>query len=170
MTNTGNKVSNYLICTQSAFTMSAMILAAMSVMGFFRLSQRTVLVGYFTTLSQQMLTAIKHVADEKFLFSAGQHTGTPCMQRVKLQESERSSSLLLTTAFNLSAQQWSPLIMRFRGSHNSTSSSCKSELKKLSSDWLKFHEVATALEWKDAIFVFLFHNVVQRHCLGEVEK
>jgi len=54
-----------------------------------------------------MLTAIKHVADEKFLFSAGQHTGTPCMQRVKLQESEseRSSSLLLTTAFNLSAQQ-----------------------------------------------------------------
>jgi len=115
-------------------------------------------VGYFTTLSQQMLTAIKHVADEKFLFSAGQHTGTPCMQRVKLQESERSSSLLLTTAFNLSAQQWSPLIMRFRGSHNSMSTSCKSELKKLSSDWLKFHEVATALEWKDAIFVFLFHS------------
>jgi len=37
-------------------------------------------VRYLTTLSQQMLTAVKHVADDKFSFSSGQHTGTSCMQ------------------------------------------------------------------------------------------
>ena len=35
MTNTGQTESSYLICTQSAFTMSAMILSAMAVMGVF---------------------------------------------------------------------------------------------------------------------------------------
>jgi len=51
--------------------MSAMISGAMSVMGAFLAnieSQQTQSVRYFTTLSQQILTAIKHVADDKFCF------------------------------------------------------------------------------------------------------
>jgi len=41
-----------------------------------------------TTLCQQMLTAVKCVTDDNFCFSAGQHTGTSCMQHnVRLQES-----------------------------------------------------------------------------------
>jgi len=63
--------------------MSAMVSGAMSVMGLFSAnieSQRTLSVRYFTTLSQQMLTAIKHVAGGNILFSAGQRTGTSCMQ------------------------------------------------------------------------------------------
>jgi len=40
-------------------------------------SRQTLSVRWFTTLSQQMLTAIKYVTHEKkILFSAGQHTGT----------------------------------------------------------------------------------------------
>jgi len=49
---TWHKVSSYLICTRSAFTISAMILDATSVMGVFSAnieSQRTLSVGYFTT-------------------------------------------------------------------------------------------------------------------------
>ena len=36
-------------------------------------SQRTLSVRYFTTLSQQMLTATKHVADDTFVFSRTAH-------------------------------------------------------------------------------------------------
>jgi len=61
---------------------------------------------------------------------------------LKLQGSKLSISLLFIMAFNLMAHQWSVLIMRFRDSHISTSTSC----------------------------VFLFHKVVQRHYLGEVGK
>jgi len=60
--------------------MSAMILGAMTVMGVLLAnieSRQTLSVRWFTTLSQQMLTAIKYVTHEKkILFSAGQHTGT----------------------------------------------------------------------------------------------
>ena len=38
-------------------------------------SQRTLSVRYFTTLSQQMLTAVKHVVDDSVVSS------TSCMQR-----------------------------------------------------------------------------------------
>jgi len=149
MTNTGHKASSYLICTQSAFTMSAMISDAMSAMGVFSAnieSQRTLSVRYFTTLGQQMLTAIKHVTDDKFCFQQDSILAHHACNTVKLQESELSTSFLLITAFILTAQRWSPLIMRFRDSHISMSISCKStRLKKSSSDWLKSREVGYSI-------------------------
>ena len=63
--------------------MSAMILGAMTVMRVLLAnieSRQTLSVRWFTTLSQQMLTAIKYVTYEFFWFSAGHHTGTSCMQ------------------------------------------------------------------------------------------
>jgi len=48
----------------------------MSVMGIFSAnteSQWTLSVRYFTILSEQMLTAIKHVADANFVFSRTAH-------------------------------------------------------------------------------------------------
>jgi len=73
-------------------------------------------------------------------------------------------------AFNLTAQQWSLLIMRFRDSLISMSINCKStRLKKSNSDWLKSHEVAYSIKVKKIQFLrFLFHKVVQRHYLGEL--
>ena len=70
---------------------------------------------------------------------------------VKLQDSKLSTSFLLITAFDLTAQQWSPLIMRVRDPHISMSISCESiRLKKSSSDWLKSRSIRV----KNAIFVF----------------
>jgi len=69
MTNTVHKASSYLICTQSAFTMPAMISGALSVVSLFRPTLELNVHcqwWYLTTLSQQMLTAVKHVADDNF--------------------------------------------------------------------------------------------------------
>jgi len=88
--------------------MSAMILGAMSVMGVFFTNierQWTLSVRYFTALYQQMLTAIKHVADDKFCFQQDSTLAHNACNTVKLQESELSTSLLLIIAFNLTAQQ-----------------------------------------------------------------
>jgi len=107
MTNTGHKASGHLICTQLAFTMSAMILGAMSVMGVFFTNierQRTLSVRYFTPLYQQMLTAIKHVADDKFCFQQDSTLAHNACNTVKLQESE------LSTSFNNSLQLNSPAV------------------------------------------------------------
>ena len=48
-----------------------MILSTVSVMEFFSANMKVsgLSVSYFTTVSQQMFTGIKHVADDKFVFS-----------------------------------------------------------------------------------------------------
>jgi len=92
MTNTGHKASSYLICTQSAFTMSAMTSGATSVVGVFSANienQRTVSVSPF----QQTLLAIKHVADD-ILFSARPRTSTSCIQRSQTAGARRVKSQL----------------------------------------------------------------------------
>jgi len=74
--------------------MSAMISGAMPVMGVFSAnieSQRTLGVRYFTTLSQQMLTAIKRVSDDKFCFQQDSALAQHACNAVKLQESELST-------------------------------------------------------------------------------
>jgi len=94
---TGHKASSHLICTQSAFTTSATISVPRQLWQFFSAntqSQRTLLARYFTTLSPQMLTAIKQVADDNFCF---RHDSTPAhhaCNTVKLQESELPTSFL----------------------------------------------------------------------------
>jgi len=89
------------------------------------------------------------------LFSAGQHTGTACMQHIQTAGSELSTSLLLIMTFRLTAQQWSQLIMRFRDSHISMSISCEStRLNKSTSDWLKSHVVEYSIRMKRCDFVF----------------
>jgi len=88
--------------------MSAMISGAMSVMGVFLAnneSQRTLSVRYFATLSQQMLAAIKHIADDKFRFQQDSALAHHACNAVKLQERELSTSLLLIMSFSLTAQQ-----------------------------------------------------------------
>jgi len=52
-----------------------------------------------------MLTAIKHVADDNFVFSRTVHWHIMHAKQSKLQQSELSTSLLLIMAFNLTAQQ-----------------------------------------------------------------
>ena len=49
-------------------------------------SQRTQPVRYFTTLSQQMLTAIKHFTDDKFYFQQDSTLTHHACNTVKLQE------------------------------------------------------------------------------------
>jgi len=158
MTNTGHKASSHLICTQSAFTISAMISGAMSVMSVFSVnieSQRTLSVRYFTTLSHQMLTGIKHVADDKFCFQQDSILAHHACNTLKLQESELSASLLFVMACNLTAQQWSLLIIRFRDSYISLSRSCEStRLKNQTATGWSFVKQDTPLEWKDAILCF----------------
>ena len=61
---------------------------------------------YFTTLSQQMLTAIKHVAGGNILFSAGQRTGTSCMQHSQTA-GQRTINF---TSFNNDLQLNSPAV------------------------------------------------------------
>ena len=118
-------------------------------------SQRTLSVRYFTMLSQQMSTAIKHVADDKFCVQRDSILAHHACNTVKLQESELSTSLLLIMTFRLTAQQWSPLIMWFRDSHISMSISCEStRLNKSTSDWLKSHVVEYSIRMKRCDFVF----------------
>ena len=63
-----------LICTHSAFTMSAMMSGVISFMGVF-FGKHWKSVRYLTTLSQEMftVTAIKHVGDDNFVFSKIAH-------------------------------------------------------------------------------------------------
>ena len=108
----------------------------------------------------------------QFCFQQNSTLAHDACNTVKWQRSELSTSLLLIVAFNLTAQQWSPLVMRFRDSHINMSIKCKSaRLKKSSSDWLKSHEVGYSIRVKMwSLCFFLFHNVVQRHYLGEIWK
>jgi len=115
---------------------------------------------FFTTLFQQILTVIKHVADDNFVFSRTVHrhimhaTHSNCR---RANSQFQFSSVLLIITFSLKAQQWSPLNIRFRDSHISTSISCQStRLKKSSSDWLKSREVEYSIRVKNAIFVFFY--------------
>jgi len=118
-------------------------------------SQRTLSVRYFTTLSQQLLTDVIYVTYQKFCFQQGSTLlARHSCNTVKLQESELSASLLLIMAINLTAQQWSLMIMRSRDSHISMSISCEStRLKKSSSDWLKSREVGYSIRVKICDFV-----------------
>ena len=68
-------------------------------------SLQTLSVRYLTTLSQQMLTAIKHVADDEFCVQQDSTLAHHACNTVKLQESKLSTSLLSIMAFNLTAQQ-----------------------------------------------------------------
>jgi len=88
--------------------MSAMISGAVAVMGDFSAnikSQRTLSVRYFTTLSQQMLTAIKHVADDNCCFQQDITLAHHTCNTVKLQDSELSTSLHLIMAFNWTSSE-----------------------------------------------------------------
>jgi len=168
MTNRGHKASSYLKRTQSAFTMSAMISGAMSDMGVFRLTLKV--NGYYqwdillyTVLSN--LNCYKTSRWRQFCFQQDNALAHHACNPVKVQGREILSSLLLIMAFSLTAQQWSPLIMRFRDSYIRTSRSCKlTRFKSISSDWLKFREVGYRISLKRCdLCVFLFHKVVQRH-------
>jgi len=77
----------------------------------------TVHIIYLVSLYQQMLTAIKYVTYEKFCFQQDSTLAHHACNTVKLQKTELSASFLLIMAFNLMAQQWSLLIMRFRDAH-----------------------------------------------------
>jgi len=83
-------------------------------------SQHTLPVRHFTTLSQQMFNYDQTLLITN-LFLAGQCTGTSCMQQSNCRGANSRLLLLVIMAFNLTAQQWSPLIMRFRDSHISMS-------------------------------------------------
>ena len=79
----------------------------------------------------------------------------------KLQGHELSTTLLLIMAFNLTARQWSPLIMRYRDSHISMSVSCKStRLNKSSGDRLKSCEVRYNIGVRRCNFCVSVHKVV----------
>ena len=78
MTNTGHKASSHMmgLCTQSAFTISDTIAGARSVMGVFSASpeiQWTPPIRPFTTVSQQLLIAVEHAADDILGFSRTVH-------------------------------------------------------------------------------------------------
>jgi len=84
----------------------------------------------------------------------------PC-NTVKLQGHELSTTLLLIMAFNLTARQWSPLIMKYRDSHFSMSVSCKStRLNKSSGDRLKSCEVRYNIGVRRCNFCVSVHKVV----------
>ena len=74
----------------------AMILGTMSVMGVFSAkteSQWVLSVRYFTTLFQQMLTAIRLVSGDKFCFQQDSALAHQACNAVKLQKSDLSTSL-----------------------------------------------------------------------------
>jgi len=142
MTNTGHKASSHLICTQSAFTMSAVISGARVPGQLWESlsanveSHRTLSVRFFTTLSQQILTALNTLL-MTILFSAGQHTITSCMQRSQTA----GTRILNFTSFNYGLQLNNPAVKqtdyKFWDSHISLIIGCESvRLKKSSSDWL----------------------------------
>ena len=117
--------------------------------------QRTLSVRYFITLSQQMLTAVKLVADDNFVFSRTAYWHIMHATHSNCSEWTLNFTPFINIAFNLTAQQWSLLITRFRHSHISMSISCKSaRLKKSSSIWLKSHEVGNCIRVKRCGFVF----------------
>ena len=100
-------------------------------------SQRTLSVRYFTTLSQQMLTVIKHVTGDNFVSSRTAHWHIICATQSNCRQ-----RTLNYTSFNYGLQLNSPAVKptdyKFRDSHISMSIKCKStRLKKSSSDWLK---------------------------------
>jgi len=97
----------------------------------------------------------------QFCFQQNSTLAHDACNTVKRQRSELSTSLLLIVAFNLTAQQWSPLVMRFRDSHINVSIKCKSaRLKKSSSGWLKSHEVGYSIRVK--MWSLCFFSVLQR--------
>ena len=152
MTKTGHKASSHLICTQSAFAMSAMISGAMSVVwGSFSPNierQRTLSVRYFTTLSQPMLTAVKHVADDNCVFCRTAHWhvvhATPSNSRCA------NSQLHFFQYYGLQLNSEANWLWNV-------------EIHTLA--WVEVEVLtslvksATALKWKERFCVFLFHKV-----------
>ena len=71
--------------------MSAVVLGAMPIVGvlFVEDGKSTSLsMRYFTTVSQQMLTAMKHVANESFVFQQDRALAHHACNTVQLLESE----------------------------------------------------------------------------------
>ena len=58
---------------------------------------------FYYTVSTTLLTAVEHVADDKFCFQQDSTLAHHACNTLKLQESEHSTSLLLIMAFNLTA-------------------------------------------------------------------
>jgi len=149
MTNTVHKASSHLICTQSAFTMSAIMSDAIrhvSYGSFFRLTADTISEIFYYSVSQML--KLSNSLLMTILFSAGQHSGTSCMQHSQTAGARTLNFTSINNDLQLNSPAVKLLIMRFRDSHISKSISCKpTRLKKSSSDWLK---------WKDVIFVFFY--------------
>jgi len=140
--------------------MSAMISGAMSVMGvFFRLTlivRDTISEISYYTISTNV-NCYQTRRWWQFCFQQDSALAHHACNTVKLQARELPTSFLLIMAFNLTAQQWSLLIMRFRDSHISMGLSCKStRLKKSSSDWLKSYELGYSIRIRVKYTVFVF--------------
>ena len=68
-------------------------------------SQQTLSVTHLTTLSQQMLVAVKHVDVDNFVFSRTVHWHIMHATQSNCRGAKLSTSLLLIMAFSLTAQQ-----------------------------------------------------------------
>ena len=157
MTNTGHKASSYLICTQSAFTMSTRHWAPCQLWDSFWLAlkfsehnQWNILLQYLN----KMLTSIKHVVDEILTFNRTVHCCILCVTQPNFSSFN----------YGLYDPPFSNIAM------NPTV--CKStRLKTSESYWLKSCDIGYII-WmiKCDFCVFPFCQVVQSCCLGEVGK
>ena len=104
----------------------------------------------FTTIFKQMLTAIKHIANDNFVFQQDNAPAHHVCNTVQLLESET----LNFTSFDYAlTQQRTPLIIRFKESYISINICCEStRLKKLCSDWYKSCNVQYSIEVKRGDF------------------
>ena len=157
MTNTGHKASSHLICTQSAFTVCHDIGRHVSYERFFRLTLKAnghyISEIFYYTISPNV-NCCQTRRWWQFCFQQDSILANHACNTLKLQGSELSTSLLFVMAFNLTAQQWSLLIIRCRDSYISLSRSYEStRLKKSNSDWLKFREAGYTIRVKRRDFV-----------------
>jgi len=139
--------------------MSVMISGAMSLMGVFfsyhwKLADIASEIFYYT-VSTTLLTAVEHVADDKFCFQHDSILAHHAMQHTQTAGERTFNFTSVNNGLQLNGPAVNLLIMRFRDSHNSMSISCKStRSKKSSSDWLKSQEVAYSIGVKRSYFVF----------------
>jgi len=108
MTNTVHKASSHLICTQSSFTMSAIMSGAIrhvSYESFFRLTADTISEIFYYSVSTNV-NYYQTRCWRQFCFQQDSTLAHHACNTVKLQGRELSTSLLLIMAFNLTAQQW----------------------------------------------------------------
>jgi len=104
MTNTGHKASSYLICTHVCRD----IVHRVSYGRFLSAnteSQRTLSARYLTALSQQMLTAVKHVADDNVVFSRTAYWHIMHATQSNYRRENSQFHFFKKMAFDLTAQQ-----------------------------------------------------------------